>query len=370
MASQPNQPKQDPNQDPEQDSKLLQTVGQLFNLTVFLSFFVVALLAYVVVFTQPKSWMTAWWVRVTAPEQEATVTEATPAAPAVAYWTAPSTSSISDPEQKKQIEYGKDLIAHTAKYFGPEGIIEKNRTNGLNCQNCHLDAGTKIFGNNYSAVASNYPKFRARSGQVENIFKRVNDCFERSMNGSPLPLDSADMTAILAYMTWLSQGVPVGLSVQGRGFPHLDAPPPPDPAHGRVLYAERCVACHGADGQGVSGPDGEPVFPPLWGGSVLQHQRGHGPPEHGCCLCSLEYAPGPGGQPERSGRPGSGRILHGAAAARLRPEGRGLGPWRQARGRPLLMAFDADELRSAGLIEGPLGGPMRPTAAGSGPILG
>ena len=34
------------------------------------------------------------------------------------------------------------------------------------------------------------------------------------------------------------------------------------------------------------------------------------------------------------------------------------------------MAFDADELRSAGLIEGPLGGPMRPTAAGSGPILG
>ena len=166
MASQPNQPKQDPNQDPEQDSKLLQTVGQLFNLTVFLSFFVVALLAYVVVFTQPKSWMTAWWVRVTAPEQEATVTEATPAAPAVAYWTAPSTSIISDPEHKKQIEYGKDLIAHTAKYFGPEGIIEKNRTNGLNCQNCHLDAGTKIFGNNYSAVASNYPKFRARSGQV------------------------------------------------------------------------------------------------------------------------------------------------------------------------------------------------------------
>ena len=61
MASQPNQTKQDPNKDPEQDSKLLQTVGQLFNLTVFLSFFVVALLAYVVVFTQPKSWMTAWW---------------------------------------------------------------------------------------------------------------------------------------------------------------------------------------------------------------------------------------------------------------------------------------------------------------------
>ena len=88
MASQPNQPKQDPNQDPEQDSKLLQTVGQLFNLTVFLSFFVVALLAYVVVFTQPKPWMTEWWARVTAPEPEATVTEATPAAPAVAYWTA------------------------------------------------------------------------------------------------------------------------------------------------------------------------------------------------------------------------------------------------------------------------------------------
>lgn len=267
MASQPNQPKQDPNQDPEQDSKLLQTVGQLFNLTVFLSFFVVALLAYVVVFTQPKSWMTAWWARVTAPEPEATVTEATPAAPAVAYWTAPSTSSISDPEQKKQIEYGKDLIAHTAKYFGPQGIIEKNRTNGLNCQNCHLDAGTKIFGNNYSAVTSTYPKFRARSGQVENIFKRVNDCFERSLNGKALDTNSTEMSAIVAYINFLGKDVPKGDKPEGVGLKKAAfLNRAIDPAKGKLVYEAQCQSCHQADGQGLWVEGGtEFTYPPLWG---------------------------------------------------------------------------------------------------------
>ncbi|MFZ9732954.1 MAG: hypothetical protein ACO3BA_06265, partial [Schleiferiaceae bacterium] len=83
MASQPK-----PDQQPDgQEPKLLETVGQLFNLTIFLSFFVVALLAYIVVFTQPKPWMTAWWARVTAPEPEAEPSTAPPAEPAVAYWT-------------------------------------------------------------------------------------------------------------------------------------------------------------------------------------------------------------------------------------------------------------------------------------------
>jgi thiosulfate dehydrogenase len=170
-----------------------------------------------------------------APSVEATVVGAA-AAPTSWPLNPPDPASMPEGPLGDSIRRGEVLVRHTVAKAGP-----------------------------WVGIAGVFPQYRSRNDQVITLADRVNDCFERSMNGSPLPLDSADMTAILAYMTWLSQGVPVGLSVQGRGFPHLDAPPPPDPAHGRVLYAERCVACHGADGQGVSGPDGEPVFPPLWG---------------------------------------------------------------------------------------------------------
>ena len=91
------------------------------------------------------------------------------------FWSAPDISSVKSESLKAQILYGKDLIAYTAKYLGPEGSVNKI-SNGMNCQNCHLEAGTKIFGNNYSGVASTYPKFRVRSGAIEDIYKRVNDC--------------------------------------------------------------------------------------------------------------------------------------------------------------------------------------------------
>lgn len=261
MAKQPTPPQSDT------DSTLLKTVGQLLNLTVFLSFFVVALLTYIVVFTQPKAWMTAWWAGLNAPEPEVPAWVAPAAAPEAAYWSAPSLEGISDPEQKKQIAYGKDLIAHTAKYFGPAGVLEKNRTNGLNCQNCHLDAGTKVFGNNYSAVASTYPKFRARSGSVENIFKRVNDCFERSLNGKALDTNSAEMSAIVAYINFLGKDVPKGEQPEGVGlkkpaFLNRAA----DPAKGKTVYEAQCQSCHQADGQGLWAEGGsEYTYPPLWG---------------------------------------------------------------------------------------------------------
>ena len=91
--------------------------------------------------------------------------------------------------------YGHELIAHTSRYLGPQGIVART-TNGMNCQNCHYDGGTRPWGNNYGGVASTYPKKRSRSGQVESIAKRVNDCFERSLNGKALDTNSREMRAI------------------------------------------------------------------------------------------------------------------------------------------------------------------------------
>ena len=184
----------------------------------------------------------------------------------VTYWIAPDINSITDAKQKEQIEYGKELIAHTSKYFGPNGAVLKI-SNGMNCQNCHLQAGTAVFANNYGSVASLYPKFRARSGAVENIYKRVNDCFERSLNGNAIDTSGKEMQAIVAYINFLGTNVKKGEKAAGSGFKDLAfLDRAADPANGLTVYTAKCQSCHQANGEGVYAADkSEFTYPALWG---------------------------------------------------------------------------------------------------------
>src|SRR6185503_9459271 len=101
------------------------------------------------------------------PKKEASPKKETTEKPKADVWIAPDTTQIKTEKNAAQIIYGRELISNTALYLGPQGKVQHS-SNGMNCQNCHLDAGTKPFGNNYSAVASTYPKFRERSGGMEN----------------------------------------------------------------------------------------------------------------------------------------------------------------------------------------------------------
>ncbi len=183
-----------------------------------------------------------------------------------AYWTAPAISSITDTKQLAVVEYGKDLIAHTSKYFGPFGNIAKI-SNGLNCQNCHLQAGTAVFGNNYGSVASLYPKFRARSGAIENVYKRVNDCFERSLNGKAIDTNSKEMQSIVAYINFIGSNVDKGKKAVGSGFKDLAfLDRAADPEKGQLVYSNKCQSCHQQNGEGVLALDKtEYTYPSLWG---------------------------------------------------------------------------------------------------------
>jgi len=164
------------------------------------------------------------------------------------------------------IRYGYELIAHTAKYLGPKGTVQHS-TNGMNCQNCHLEAGTKPWGLNYGAVYSTYPKFRDRSGSIETIYKRINDCMERSLNGRALDTNSKEIKAIYAYIKWLGEGVPKGEKVRGTGIeliPQLSVPA--NPKNGLYVYTQYCQKCHGLNGEGVMNKEGNMYeYPPLWG---------------------------------------------------------------------------------------------------------
>jgi len=180
------------------------------------------------------------------------------------------------PERDTMVRYGRELIEKTSYYFGPHGTVAQI-TNGMNCQNCHLDGGTVPWGNNYGAVASMYPQFRARSGGLETIVKRISDCMERSLNADKaIDSNSKEMKAIIAYMNWLGDGIPKNKKPKGSGImniPYLDRAA--DPQIGQKVYTNKCQRCHGANGQGQIKTDGTGYeYPPLWGDSSYNAAAG------------------------------------------------------------------------------------------------
>ena len=64
-------------------------------------------------------------------------------------WTAQDLSLVPVAE-KELVEYGRELIANTANYLGPQGSVA-HITNGMNCQNCHLQAGNQPYGINFGS---------------------------------------------------------------------------------------------------------------------------------------------------------------------------------------------------------------------------
>jgi len=164
------------------------------------------------------------------------------------------------------VRLGHDLIEHTSYYLGPKGTIAAI-SNGMNCQNCHINGGIVPWGNNFSAVISTYPHMSYRSGKMMSISGRVNDCFERSMNGQALDTNSREMRAIIAYMHWIGDGIAKGNKPLGSGtmkLPYLDRAA--DTVKGKTVFLNYCQRCHGKNGEGLANSSHtEYIYPPLWG---------------------------------------------------------------------------------------------------------
>jgi len=172
---------------------------------------------------------------------------------------APSAADAPNDAFGDAVRLGEQLItdtaAHAPQYVG----------NGLKCSNCHLDAGRKAGAAPLWAAFVNFPAFRAKNGEINTFQKRVQDCFLYSLNGTPPPLGSRELIAIESYAAFMARGLPSGMSPPGRGFPEINAPPKaPDDRRGSEVFAQKCSACHGANGAGQKIAGG-PVYPPLWG---------------------------------------------------------------------------------------------------------
>ncbi|WP_295749272.1 c-type cytochrome [Undibacterium sp.] len=171
----------------------------------------------------------------------------------------PDDSSLPKAEMGEAVQLGRNLVLNTQKF------AKAYVGNGLNCSSCHLNGGTVAGAAPFVGLWGVFPEYRSRTAAMGSLQARINDCFQRSMNGKALPHDSVEMNAMLSYIWWLSKGVPTGMSVNGRGFKPVKSDQAPDLAHGLKVYAEKCASCHGDKGEGQQLPDGGYLFPALWG---------------------------------------------------------------------------------------------------------
>ena len=178
--------------------------------------------------------------------------------------------SLDDSRLSNEIRTGFRIFTNTrveAGRFSPSRMT---------CNNCHLNGGQREKSLPLVGITGMFPEYNRRSGRLFSLGDRIVDCFLRSQNatGSPhagedLPsLTAKEVLAVSAYLTWLSQGFEVGRNPPWRGQNTIPASKlipiaALEPAKGEAIYKERCITCHGIDGQGVAVGDKKPG--PLWG---------------------------------------------------------------------------------------------------------
>ena len=210
-------------------------------------------------------------------KKAATPETAYPAAkPVDSLWRGKKESQIiTSTDSGRLIKYGHELISNTSYYLGPRGKVARI-SNGMNCQNCHLFGGTSPYAGNFGKVYANFPQFRARNNGLQSIYDRINDCFERSMNGKAMDRSTKEMRALYAYFKWIGEEVPKGEKPAGTvtiKLKYMDVAA--DPVAGRKVYMANCQVCHGNQGQGMLKEDKTGyTFPPLWGADSFNDGAG------------------------------------------------------------------------------------------------
>jgi thiosulfate dehydrogenase len=172
-----------------------------------------------------------------------------------AAWRPPTEADIPNDSLGAAIRRGLYLLRFTAD------SLPDYATGRMQCVSCHQNDGLKASAAPLTGSHARFPKYMARSGTVIGLADRVNYCFTRSAAGNALPVDSREMTDILAYLAFISRDVPTGTKIDGAdGLIAMKDTLVGDIARGAELYVSKtCVTCHLPDGEG-NGP-----FPPLWG---------------------------------------------------------------------------------------------------------
>jgi cytochrome c len=220
------------------------------------------------------------------------------------------------------IRYGQQIVGDTARHIGRNATDPAKRYagNDLACSHCHINSGLKPFGIPLVSTFATFPMMVDE--HVMSLAQRINGCMTRSMNGRPLPTDSREMEAIVAYLQFIGRKTPQGVRVAGMGLPPLRAPArAPAPVQGEKVYASQCAKCHKDQGQGA--PDGARRRlrnPAALGRRLVQFRRRNEPHRDGSGFHSCQHADRrrlSRADADRTGGMGRGGVCHVEAAPRV-----------------------------------------------------
>ncbi len=183
-------------------------------------------------------------------------------------WTPPDVSKIPVGSDGESVLLGMHIFEETPRY-APNYV-----GNQLSCGSCHLAGGTMSYGIALVGAPSWFPMYSDRAKRDITLEDRIQECVTRSENGTPLPHGGREVTALISYMTWISQQAAAEGVTPVRG---VDAKIPTlqgDATRGEAIYRQQCSGCHGADGAGVIG-----VLPALWGPGSYNNGAGMNNPK-------------------------------------------------------------------------------------------
>ncbi len=183
--------------------------------------------------------------------------------------------NIPDPPQKypdgelgKMVKLGEDIIMHTNTHPLTKDFVGDD----LTCTNCHFDGGKAKTLGTFIGTAAAFPAYSPREKTVQTLQDRINNCFMRSMNGTRPIIDTKASVAMAAYITWLSEGVPIKMNpkkpinnfytkqwINKKTIGLIKKATHENYLNGKKLYEEKCADCHGTNGQG------DEDNPPVWG---------------------------------------------------------------------------------------------------------
>lgn len=110
----------------------------------------------------------------------------------------------ADEEQIKAIDKGRTLFVNT-----------KLGKSGMSCNSCHPGGATTggevmgVYIPSLKGAAATFPKYKAVAKRVITLSQMNNICIEMMLKGKPLKLDGDEAIALTAFVTSLSNGIPI-----------------------------------------------------------------------------------------------------------------------------------------------------------------
>src|SRR3954465_11854338 len=119
-------------------------------------------------------------------------------------WMRLNVDSLPNDPLTTSIRRGRAILAAT------HDSMPEYAPSALRCTSCHLDNGRKLGAVPLYGTYTRYPQYLERAGGVVSVEDRVNFCFTRSLSGYRVPDASSEMRDIVAYIAFLSRGIPAG----------------------------------------------------------------------------------------------------------------------------------------------------------------